>query len=403
MGGTSFELGIINEGRPLVQNKTTLQKYFYDIPKLDVKSIGAGGGSIAKADGAELELGPESAGSDPGPACYGRGGTRATVTDANLLLGFIDPEATFGTQSLQPSVDRAERAIDELANTLGQTPIEVASGIFQVANAKMANLIEQEVIGRGYDPRDFHVVSYGGAGPIHASSYARRLDTQSILIPSEVSPVWSAYGILNSDIRQELERQLVEFEPFDPESLDDAFRALEAEGRDLLREERIDENRISFERYAQIRFEGQYHDLEIGIPGGRIDADAIETIEERFKREYSDRYSAAAVFPEARLEVVSIRVQPVGEVEKFERASTETAGSEVAGAALKTNRDIYWPDEGRYVETDIYDGREIRPGNELDGPAVIDMANTSIVVYADQRIEKNQYNDFVITNGAGSE
>jgi len=399
MGGTSFELGMISDGRPLVQERTTLRKYFYDIPKLDVKSIGAGGGSIASVDRGELDIGPQSAGSEPGPACYGRGGTEPTVTDADLLLGFIDPDAEFGTEALQPDPSLAEDAIGDVASELGQTPIETAAAIYQITNAKMANLIEQEVIGRGYDPRDYHVISYGGAGPIHAAAYGHQLDTKSVIVPGRISPVLSAYGILNSDIRQELEQQFVAFEPFDADRLAEAFAALRDRGRELLSEEGLSEDEISFDQYALMRFEGQYNDLEIPIPGSSIDEQTTDALVDQFKETYSERYSSAAVFPEARLEIGSLRVQPIAEVDKFERASAPDTTTGIPSAAKAGTRAVYWPSRQQRVTTQIYDGTAVPPGNEIDGPTVLDLPNTSIVVPEGQRIRRNRYNDFVITNG----
>lgn len=396
MGGTSFELGVLREYRPLVQERTTIQKYYYDIPKLDVKSIGAGGGSIATADGNRISVGPESAGADPGPACYKRGGDAPTVTDANLLLGFIDPQAEFGTDALQPSKELAEEAIEGLADELGQSPLETAAGIFDIVNSKMANLIEQEIIGRGYDPRNFHVISYGGAGPIHASSYARQLDAESIIIPGEISPVWSSYGIVNTDIRRELEQEVIYLEPFDAEQLESKYRDLEDTGTAELEDEGIDSGRLRFERYALMRFEGQAHELEIPVPATGIDESVIEDLTTDFKEEYAERYSTAALFPKARIEIRGIRVEPTVPVEVFERTK-EQAAETASTPSPKGTRDIYWPSEQRTVETEVYDGLELPVGSTISGPTVVDMPNTSIVVRAGQQLEKDQYRDMKIS------
>lgn len=395
MGGTSFELGVLREGRPLVQDETVLRKYTYNIPKLDVESIGAGGGSLAKASGNRIEVGPQSAGADPGPACYDRGGEDPTVTDADLFLGFIDPETTFGTGELQPSTDLAREALERVGGELGQSAREFASGVFEVTNTKMANLIEKNVIGRGYDPREFHLISYGGAGPIHASSYANKLDVKSILVPGEISPVWSAYGILNTDIRQEVEQEVVHLQPFDTDAIEDGFQELEARGRDALIGEGFDAEDVTFERYALMRFEGQFHELEIPIPATVDDA---QEIADRFSAEYQERYSAAAMFSEARAEIQSMRVEPVAEVEKYERATFPTT-SGIPDGARKGTRDVHWPGNNRTAETDVYDGTELQPGNVIEGPTVIDMSNTAIVVHSNQSIRQNEYRDFVIETG----
>jgi len=395
MGGTSFELGVLRDRRPLVQEETMVQKYIYNVPKLDVESIGAGGGSLATVSEGQIRVGPQSAGADPGPACYDRGGEEPTVTDADLHLGFIDPETTFGTGELTPSTDLAEAALERAGDCLGQSPTQFAAGIYEVINTKMANLIEKNVIGRGYDPRDFHVISYGGAGPIHASGYADKLDVKSILVPGEISPVWSAYGILNTDIRQEVEQQVVHLQPFDAEAIESEYRELESQGREMLDAEGVDPEDVEFERYALMRFEGQYHELEIPAPSPVSDASALA---ERFESEYRQRYSAAALFSEARAEIQAIRVEPVAEVETFERAKTAST-DQVPDEAVKGTREIYWPASERTMEAAVYDGTRLQPGNVIEGPTVIDMSNTAIVANGDQTVKQNRYRDFVIETG----
>jgi len=317
------------------------------------------------------------------------------VTDADLHLGFIDPETTFGTGELTPSTDLAEAALERAGDCLGQSPTQFAAGIYEVINTKMANLIEKNVIGRGYDPRDFHVISYGGAGPIHASGYADKLDVESILIPGEISPVWSAYGILNTDVRQEVEQQVVHLQPFDAEAIESEYRELESQGREMLDAEGVDPEDVKFERYALMRFEGQYHELEIPAPSPVSDASALA---ERFESEYRQRYSAAALFSEARAEIQAIRVEPVAEVETFERAKTAST-DQVPDEAVKGTREIYWPASERTMEAAVYDGTRLQPGNVIEGPTVIDMSNTAIVANGDQTVKQNRYRDFVIETG----
>lgn len=399
MGGTSFELGVLRDRRPLVQEETILQKYAYNIPKLDVESIGAGGGSIASVSEGRIEVGPESAGSDPGPVCYDRGGTEPTVTDADLHLGFIDPEATFGTGELQPATQKAENALEQAGDRLGMSPTEFAAGIFEVINTKMANLIEKNVIGRGYDPRNFHAISYGGAGPIHASGCAEKLDVESIIVPGEISPVWSAYGVLNTNIRQEVEKEVVHLEPFDVESVEADYQELEEQGREKLVAEGVEADDVQFERYALMRFEGQYHELEIPVPSPIDDADDLT---DRFQAEYQQRYSEAALLSAARTEIQSIRVEPVAEVEKFDRASLPTT-DEIPTDARKGKRDIHWPGREQTISTDVFDGIALQPGNEINGPTVIDMSNTAIVVRKNQTIKQNEYRDFVLKRGDTNE
>jgi len=395
MGGTSFEFGLIQNGEPLVEDEPVIQKYQYSLPKLDIKSIGAGGGSIAwiEEDSESLRVGPESAGAHPGPACYDRGGTEPTVTDANLLLGYIDPEVTFGGD-FSPRTDLARDALAQVGDLLGLSVLETAKGVFDIINAKMANLMENEVIGRGFDPRDFTVVSYGGAGPLHAASYADRLGIEKVIVPGNVSPVWSAYGISQSDIRHQLERQLAMPEPFDAEEIRAVYEELEAEGRRLLEEADVAPKDMRFNRIATMQYQGQLHELEVSVPSGDLTAADVDDVVERFVRQYEQRYSSTARLPGAELEVVTVRSEPQGIVEKFERSVAELGGATPPEAARKPSRDVFVGGERGQIDVPVYDGTELRPGNRLDGPAVIDMPDTGIVVHEGQGVAVNRYGDF---------
>lgn len=398
MGGTSFELGLIPEGKPLVETTPVIKKYQYNLPKLDVKSIGAGGGSIAWIeDGGEaLRVGPESAGADPGPACYGLGGDEPTVTDADLLLGYIDPDAEFGA-SVDDRRERATEALEPLANRLGLTVLETAKGVFDVINAKMADLAKQEVIGRGYDPREFAVVSYGGAGPVHAAAYAAELGVETVIVPGKISPVWSAYGISQSDVRYQLEQEVVMFEPFDPERILSVYDDLTAKGQDLLMDAGIEPDACEFQRVAKMQYEGQLNQLEIPVPSGELGENEIEKLVSDFEEEYTDRYSEAAHLPGARPEIVSLRAVPIGHVTSFDRHTAEMDSAEPPAAARKTGRDAYLGEADELQPVEVYDGTRLHPGNEIDGPTIIDLPHTSIVVQQSQEATINEYNDVQIT------
>lgn len=398
MGGTSFEAGIVQDGDPLVQNQTVIESYPYNISKLDVESIGAGGGSIAKVDehSQSLRVGPESAGANPGPACYRRGGEQPTVTDADLLLGYIDPDAQIG-EHITPSEELAYEAIESLANKLGLGVRQTARGIYDVVNTKMANLMQNKVIGRGYDPRDFSLISYGGAGPIHAASYSNELGADTVVVPGEISPVWSAYGVSQSNVRYEFEEEVVMLEPFNTDNLQSTFDKMEDRGREMLHESGFDESDITFNRVAKMRYEGQVHEFNVQLPSGQFDEDAIGTIISRFESEYEQRYSAAARLPEARAEMVTLRSEPVGDVAKFGRRSLEMAGNSPPSDAEKSSREVYLSEEHPAYEVDVYDGTKLQPGNTIDGPLVIDLNNTSIVAHEDQHVSVDEYHDFEIT------
>jgi N-methylhydantoinase A len=400
MGGTSFDVGIVKDGEPLAADDTLLGKWRYRVPAVEVVSIGAGGGSIAWIDelGGGLRVGPQSASSLPGPACYDRGGSEPTVTDADLVLGYIAPEATFGSKGdhggFKPRRDLAEQAIREkIAEPLGLSVTDAALGIVEVANAKMANALENEIIGRGFDPRDFVLMSYGGAGPFHAAGYAASLGVDTIVVPGEAASVWSAFGISQADIRYQHEASVVLIEPFDPARVAAAFGELDAQARAAL-SAREDVGSFEFRRYARMRFQWQRHELEMRLPDGEIDAAKLEEIKGQFVELYTERYGEVALLPGARVEIVSIRLEPA-----IAMGSTNLDRLEVSEEEefRKGSREAYFERGAGAVEAPTFNGDAMPLGEVVEGPAVIDLAITGIVVPPGTRCERRDTGDFVMT------
>ncbi|KIL45391.1 hydantoinase/oxoprolinase family protein [Jeotgalibacillus soli] len=401
MGGTSFDIGLIRDGQPLSAEKTILEKYQYNVPNVEIISIGAGGGSIAWIDpySGAMRVGPQSAKANPGPACYGLGGTKPTVTDADLLLGYIDPETVFGFgngRGLKPSVGLAEEAVSTIAEPLGISIIDAAMGVVEIVNAKMANIIENEVIGKGFDPRDFALVAYGGAGPIHAAAYSRDLGIKMIVVPGETSSVWSAFGISTSDIRYELEEEVGLLSPFAPETLDDRLTNLEIKGKNIVDKEISEDVSIHFSRFAKLRYQWQRHELEIRIPDSPLNEEKVQELIAEFTHQYEERYGSAALLPEAKVEIVSVRCEPMIEVPKFERKRLPGSGKTPAAEALKSSRHVYFSRNSPPVETNIYNGSLLNSENIIEGPAVIDLLGTSIVVDVNQTVMKTTHGDYII-------
>ncbi len=401
MGGTSFDVGIVKDGEPLSADETVLGKFRYRIPALEVVSIGAGGGSIAWIDehGGGLRVGPQSASSLPGPACYGRGGEEPTVTDADLVLGYIAPDASFGNSAergFTPRRELAEEAIrSRIAEPLGLSLEDAALGIVEVANAKMASALENEIVGRGYDPRDFTLLSYGGAGPFHAAGYAATLGIDRIVVPGAAASVWSAFGISQADIRYQLEASLVMLEPFSADGLAARYRELEDEARELIGAEGEHAAGYEFRRFARMRFQWQMHELEVRVPDGELTDDAIAALAADFVRVYGERYGEAALLPGARLEIVSLRLEPALAMgsEQLDR------DSEPSGTALIGARPLWFERGAGPVDGSIYDGHALAVGERVEGPAVIDLAITGIVVPPGARCERLDTGDFVLTLG----
>ncbi|QNU25932.1 hydantoinase/oxoprolinase family protein [Geobacillus zalihae] len=329
MGGTTFDVGLIVDGQPLTSEQSIVDKFFYNVPNVQIKSIGAGGGSIAWVDpySGGLRVGPQSAKANPGPACYGLGGEEPTVTDADLLLGYIDPNTVFGTgRGLRLNKELAEQAVSKLAASLGIITIEAAQGIVDVANAKMANLIESEVVGHGLDPREFVVVSYGGAGPVHAASYAKDLGINTVIIPGEVSSVWSAYGISISDIRYEAQQEVVLLSPFHSADLNTLFSELENNMKNIVYQEVGEEVAIEFKRYVKMRFNWQKHSLEVPLASQVLDKTIVDRMVEDYTNMYEERYGSASILPDTQLEIESIRSEAIVRVWKPKRKLEKSCG-----------------------------------------------------------------------------
>src|SRR5215213_1526497 len=398
MGGTSFDVGIIEGLEPEVAAETVLGKYTYKIPAVEVISIGAGGGSIAWVEehSRTLRVGPHSASSNPGPACYGLGGEEPTVTDADLVLGYLDPEAVFGTAGegqIRPDRERAEQAIRRVAEPLGLSVADAALGIAEIVDAKMANLLENVVVGRGFDPRDFTIFSFGGSGAIHAAGYARELGISEVLIPGEVASVWSAFGIALSDIRhtQEADVQLVS--PIDAGALQEVYEGIERGLLESFRSDDGDGAGPELKRFARMRYEWQRNELEVTVPTGDLDDDKLKAVTADFEERYEQRYGSAALLPDARFEMVNVRSE----------ASVPT-GVDVQAQPPSGERDEHKPSRrvafkrgGDPQDTPVYDGTAVAAGEQIGGPAVIDLPTTGIVVPPDATVTRTERGDFKLT------
>jgi N-methylhydantoinase A len=395
MGGTSFDIGLLTDGDPITRPNNVIKQYEYMIRNIDIDSIGSGGGSIAHVGegGNRLQVGPESAGADPGPACYDRGGRDPTVTDADLLLGFLDPERFLGgRQALD--VERARAAVETVADDLGMGRREAASGIVEIANAKMADSIRQRTINRGHDPRNFVVYAYGGAGPLHVPAIASQLDVDTVVVPGgDLSAVWSALGISSSDFLHRQETSNITTAPFDPEAVTEQFEALEGELVDELRAEGFDDDEISVERYADLRYQAQVHQVSVPVPDGRLDESDMDDLVAEFERRYEDLYGEGAGYSESGFEMVTIRCDVRGETTKPELRQPAT---EDAATPSNSETDIFWPTAGEALATSVYEGADVRPGISIDGPAVVRLDHTTVTVPPGDTCRTDQYNNFVI-------
>lgn len=381
VGGTSFDVGLVIDGELKTTPQTSVQKYTLHQPAVDIESIGSGGGSIAWIDdGGALRVGPKSAGADPGPACYGRGGTRPTVTDADVLLGYIDPDYFLGgRESLD--VDAAEEAMrTHVAEPLGMTVEQAAAGVFEIVNAAMADLLRKMTIERGHDPRSFALLAYGGAGPLHAPFYGEELGVEAITIPfGNTASVFSAFGIATSNITYVEELSEPMSEPFDPDRLTAAFERLESR---IAESDELDLDRATISREVELRYQGQANQLDIEVPTGELTEADVEQMVSNFESKYESLYGSGATYAEASVQAVSQRViAQQGTTSPSAEPISESAEERQVGT-----REVYWPAENEFVETAIYEGQALGVRDRVSGPAVIQFPDTTVPVRPAQHV-----------------
>ncbi len=389
MGGTSFDASIVENGHGLITHEYELEWEVPVItPMLDIRSVGAGGGSIAWVDqGGSLRVGPQSAGAEPGPACYGRGGKEATVTDANLLLGRLEP--TLGGKF---TLDHraAEEAVAKVARQVGLDPLRAAEGIIQITCENMAQAIKMVLIDRGRDPRDFVLVSFGGAGPMHACFIARSLNIPQVVVPAYAG-VASAFGATAMDIRHDLETFFYSpIEGINLVRLNQLYEHLEEQGRTLLAQEALAWERVSVSRSAQMRYIGQSYEVETPIPLGRLTAASLPQIVQSFHRAHEREYGVASEqFVPA---FVSLGVTVIGHNEKPPIVQASAA----AGLApRKGERQVYF--SGRWLMTPVYDGQRLTQGFTLRGPAIVEYAHSCAVLPPDTTAIVDELENLVIS------
>lgn len=386
MGGTTFDVSLIREGRPQIRNGGLLHTYAVRSPTIDIDSVGAGGGSIAWIDaGGGVRIGPESAGADPGPACYGRGGLRPTVTDCNVILGYIDPD-TFLDGTFKLDKAAAQRAVEaHLAKPLGISTLEAAHAVRAIANALMAQAMRLMTVERGYDPRDFTYVCYGGAGPVHAIELARELEIKRVVVPA-LPGLFSAFGMTvadqSSDQQLAIERELGGLEP---ERLEQAFDALEETVGDRLGGAAA-ASAIRFQRKIDCRYAGQPEPITVDVPQGRIDLGQI-------RRSFEDAHLRHWNFVRNDHPLVCNNIRVKGEAETGWRGSIEASPPRRADGSERT-RSIYL---GRQMtDVPVFRREGLPPGARIDGPAVVEEASSCLVFEAGQSAHIDAQNNLVV-------
>lgn len=402
LGGTSFDVGVIYEGRPVVSYRSIVHQYEYFLPKVDVQTLGTGGGSKVWIDKTTrtLRVGPDSAGADPGPVCYGRGGTVPTTTDADLVLGYLDPD-NFAGGSMQLDYAASAAALQVLADELEMSLLELASGVAQIAEFQMADLIRKVTVQKGLDPREFVVFAFGGAGPVHMGVAARELGVQKVIVPQgDTAAVWCAFGAASADILHVNEQVNIMSSPFDLSKLNALLAELEERGRKELVADGVDADLHKFSLSLDMRHRGQINEVEVDIDGSVLSEGDLDGLRERFVQSYERLYGRGAALPGARLEIVTLRCRASAVSRKPKLTPADKLTDVIDPAAQSGSRDIYWAENKAQVATPIYNGYLLKPGNQLNGPCVVETTTTSMVIHPQQSIQVDALGNYLIDPNA---
>ena len=389
VGGTSADICLVQANKPLVTTEGTIDTYPLRVPMVDVATIGAGGGSIAWVDAAgNFRVGPRSAGADPGPACYGRGGTEATVTDASVVLGFINPDF-FAGGSLKLDPDAAHSAVEAFGRKLSLTALEAAAGIHRVINSRMADAIRLVSIRRGYDPRDFALVLLGGAGPVHGGRLATELSISKLVVPA-LPGVLSALGLLVARIEHDQAVTVAtRLEGASTDQLESKFVALERRVAARMRADNAPETETTTVRSGDARYVGQAYTLEVPMQRP-LSHGSIASFGEAFHAAHRRIYGHADA--NAPVEIVNARV-----VQSWGFPSFDFRPVTANGSRGETARQVYFEEIGRYVTVPILQRDGVEAGRTVDGPAIIEQFDSTLVLYPGQHARVEPTGNLIVT------
>jgi N-methylhydantoinase A len=398
MGGTSFDVAVIRGGTPERQARAEVFGLWTGMSTVAVGSIGAGGGSIAWRDArGVLRVGPRSAGADPGPACYGRGGRDATVTDALVVLGLVDPRNFLGGRVVLDG-ESAVAALGRLGESVGLDVDKTARGIYRLAAEQMTLAVKGLLVERGLDPRRFAFVCYGGCGALFGAPIARALGITRLLVPG-LAAVFSAYGAATADVRRDVVRTLFRPLPLAPDELAACFVALEAEVRAAMAEEGVSPERVTLAREVDLRFHRQT--WEVSVPLAGLDAAGVGGLADAFRERYAALYGRGALAQGAGIDLVNCRLIASGTVPR-PRDTPATLGPADAAPARRGARAAWMAGADGRAPVAVYDGERLAPGMTLAGPAVIDRRDTTILVPAGDRAAVDAAGSLVIEVGHGA-
>ncbi|WP_018130906.1 hydantoinase/oxoprolinase family protein [Effusibacillus pohliae] len=402
IGGTTAKCSLIESGEVKVTTDYKIEwdrrhaGYPIKVPVVDIVEIGNGGGSIAWIDEVgSLKVGPQSAGAMPGPVAYGRGGTEPTTTDANLITGRLSAKNFLGGE-IQVDVEATRRAIEEkVARRLGVSVEEAALGIIRIANANMLNALKLISVRRGYDPRDFTLVAFGGGGSMHAMALARELKIKKVIVPVAAS-VFSAWGMLMTDLRHDyIQTYIRRTHQLSMDELNTEWERLEAQAISQFESEHIPSDKVVFVRYADMRYLGQEHTVKVPVPGGVLDITGLQEAERRFHELHEQHYTFK--LEGAPIEIVNLHLTALGTVQKPTLSKLEKIGGSV-DEALKEIRPVLFETFG-WQETPVFDRARMGAGITVQGPAIVEESSASTVVEPGQTLSVDEYGNLMIDTG----
>jgi N-methylhydantoinase A len=384
MGGTSFDMSLIINGKPSVTNETEQEFIPLLIPLVDIHTIGAGGGSVAWLENEALRVGPRSAGANPGPACYGKGGNEPTVTDANLFLGRLGKESKLGGW-MDLDLNASTTALDNLSKKLNISAVELAEGILSIINAKMADAIRTITVKEGIDPREFSLVAFGGAGSMHAVWLAEELDIKEIIVPNDPG-TFSAWGMLQTDIRRDLTVNFYQsFQNLEQSKLLESYKNLKLEATELLKNENVQESNMNFSLTADMRYIGQEYYVNVNLK----EPFNLEEINKSFHETYEKQYGHST--PEGPCEFINLRLIALGQIEKS--GSIKSAGEDTE--IIDSKREVIFNQKPH--QTNVLNRQKIETNKKFNGPTIIEESTATTIIPPNYNIVKDDFGNIIIT------
>ncbi len=396
MGGTSTDISLILNGQPILTSEGNIEGIPIRVPIIDINAIGAGGGSIAWIDeGGALKVGPQSAEAVPGPACYDQGGEEPTITDANVIFGRIDPNYFLGGDMKLNPVRSREVVEKKLCGPLKMDLLTAARGIIQVANANMVRGIRVVSVERGYDPRDFTLIPYGGAGPLHAVALAKELKIPKVLVPP-IPGILSAMGMLISDIRHDFVlTRIIPISKASPDVLEPVFQDLQQKALDMLGREGVERKEAILLKYVDVRYVGQSFEIRVRFDGEVCTTDPIQELVRNFHVEHEKRYGHKDL--NAPVELVNFRVEGIGKRESIFLREIPFGNSDPPQESLKSIRKVYFEENQVLLDTRIFERERLLAGNVIEGPAIVEESNATTLIYPGMAGKVDPYGAILIT------